>query len=68
MAESGQGNITIGFLDPKNHRISLHSISIPPFTGPKAVEEEERCNVQAMTSYHLLIYLQISSWILHGIG
>ena len=36
MVESGQGSITIGFLDPKNPRSSLHFISIPSFTGPKS--------------------------------
>jgi len=36
MAESGQGNITIGFLDPKNPRISHYSVSIPLFTGLKS--------------------------------
>jgi len=36
MAKSRQGNITIGFLDPKNPSISLDFISIPLFTGPKS--------------------------------
>ena len=36
MAKYRQGNITIGFLDPQNPRISHYSIAIPLFTGLKS--------------------------------
>jgi len=58
MAESGQGNITIGFLDPKHPRISLHFISIPPFTGPKSGGREGK--VQC-SSYDIIPSVDLSS-------
>jgi len=62
MAESAQGNTTIGFLDPKNPRTGIDFISRPLSTGPKSGGGRRKGAMSKLMVHHSQIYLHIAPW------